>query len=101
VYDLQILLNLITQLFPLLRALTAGGRTWWTHGLRCSCLLVVGIGASNPARCIGVCLYIFMLCCPVSVEAFATTWYLVQRRPTTCLIRLRNSKKGVRALQGS
>jgi hypothetical protein len=39
------------------------------------------------------CLFCFyMLCCPVSVEAFATSWSLVQRIPTACLIRFRNPK---------
>jgi hypothetical protein len=29
-----------------------------------------------------------MLCCPVQVEAFATGWSLVQRRPTVCLNKI-------------
>jgi hypothetical protein len=29
---------------------------------------------------------VFMLCCPVYVEASATGWSLVQRSPTVCLI---------------
>jgi hypothetical protein len=31
-----------------------------------------------------VCLCVSMLCCPVSVEAFATGWSLVLRSPTKC-----------------
>jgi hypothetical protein len=37
---------------------------------------------------------VFMLCCPVSVEAFSTSWSFVQRSPTPCLTRFRNQKKG-------
>jgi hypothetical protein len=31
------------------------------------------IAGFNPARDIDVCLYIYMLCCPVSEEVFATS----------------------------
>jgi hypothetical protein len=41
-----------------------------------------------------VCLCVCILCCPLSVEFFATSWSLVQRRPNTCLIRLILSEKG-------
>jgi hypothetical protein len=33
---------------------------------------VVGIVGSNPARGKDACLCVYMLCCPASVEAFAT-----------------------------
>jgi hypothetical protein len=39
--------------------------------------LVAGIAGSNPARDINVCLCVYMLCCPVSVEALrrANRWF--------------------------
>jgi hypothetical protein len=39
------------------------------------------------------CLCVYMLCCPVLLEAFATSSSLVQRSPTTCLVRVRNPKR--------
>jgi hypothetical protein len=41
-----------------------------------------------------------MLCCPVSVEAFATSWSLIHRSLTTCQIRLRNTVMEARDLHG-
>jgi hypothetical protein len=34
--------------------------------------LVAGIASSNPAGGMDVCLSVYMLCCPVKVEAFVT-----------------------------
>jgi hypothetical protein len=34
---------------------------------------VAGIAGSNPARGMDVCLCVYILCCPVSVEAFETS----------------------------
>jgi hypothetical protein len=35
--------------------------------------LVAGIAGSNPAEGVDVFLCVYMLCCPVSVEAFSTS----------------------------
>jgi hypothetical protein len=36
-------------------------------------LLVAGIAGSNPAEGVDVFVCVYMLCCPVSVEAFTTS----------------------------
>jgi hypothetical protein len=46
-----------------------GGRA--VQGVDLGCL-IAGIAGSNPARGMEVCRRVFMLCCYVSVEAFAT-----------------------------
>jgi hypothetical protein len=38
-------------------------------------------------------LCVYMLCCPVLVEGFATSWFVVQRSPNSCLIGFRNPKR--------
>jgi hypothetical protein len=42
---------------------------------------------------VNVCLCVYMFCCPVSIDAFATSSSLIQRSPATCLIRVRNPKR--------
>jgi hypothetical protein len=46
---------------------------------------VTGIVGSSPDRGMDVCPRIYVLCCPVSIEAFATGWSLVQRCPVKFL----------------
>jgi hypothetical protein len=45
---------------------------------------------------------VYMLCCPVCVEAFATGWLLVQRSPTVCLNKITKPQcvRWPRSLQG-
>jgi hypothetical protein len=66
------------------------GRVVWDVGLG---RLVAGIADRIP---LGACMFVScvrMSCCPVSIEAFAMSWSLVQRSPTPCLIRFRNPER--------
>jgi hypothetical protein len=60
----------------------------WPRGLRrrsgASWLLGSRVRIPLRVRIFVTCVY--MLCCPVYVEAYATGWSLVQRSPTVCLI---------------
>jgi hypothetical protein len=47
-------------------------RSRWPRGVGVG-LLVAGIACSNPLRGMDVCLCVYMFCCPVYVEAFATS----------------------------
>jgi hypothetical protein len=61
------------------------GRAVWGEGLDRLDTETVG---SNQALGMDVCPRISMLCYPVSEEAFATGWLLVQRSPNACLYKI-------------
>jgi hypothetical protein len=69
----------------------------WPHGpSRMSWPLGSWVWIPLGTRMFVSCVY--MLCCPVSVEAFAANWSLAQRSPIPCLIRFTTPpppKKGI------
>jgi hypothetical protein len=75
------------------------GRAVWGVGLR---RLVAGSRVRIPLRVWMFVSCVYMLCCPVYVEASATGWSLVQRSPTKYLNKITKPQyvRRTRSLQG-